>query len=275
MARSLVLIAAAILMAAPGLRADDAKRDPLLSQMQGLASKTQVRYTDGERAAPVFVATPVFRYSDAPRGFEDATLWVWTSDERPVAFHKVEAMVSENRTTLWSRCFTSVSEEQLSVTWPGRPMFKTSGAGLTFAELSGAPEPELITVMRRIQSRRLSRQFTGRLTDPASGESEEMRLLPTPIYEYASSDDTLLRGAVFGLASNGTNPDILICLEIRPNSDDRERWHFGVARMTNGEVTLRYAGNQVWSCEEVDSMTGAFETWMFFAEPRTPPDTDQ
>ena len=44
--------------------------------------------------------------------------------------------------------------------------------------------------------------------------------------------------------------------------------------MTNGSVTLRFDGMTVWECEQVDSQTGTFDTWMFFAEPRDPPDTD-
>src|SRR5262245_55114821 len=87
-------LSAVAALALPG-RADEkadrlAQRQELLAQMQGLAEKTSVKYTNGE--SPIkLVDKPVFRYDDQPRRFIDATMWIWTDGGRPVACQKIEA----------------------------------------------------------------------------------------------------------------------------------------------------------------------------------------
>ena len=108
----------------------------------GVGNKFLGEFLDETLDSPEFVQTPVFRYSDAQRGFLDATMWVWTSGGRPVAFHKVEAMVVlETQASLWGRCFASVSSERLSVEWRDGRHFETGQAGMSFARLPGSPDP--------------------------------------------------------------------------------------------------------------------------------------
>jgi hypothetical protein len=267
-------VALLFICALPVMADDDtpgAAPSKLLTQMQMLAAQTEVRFLDETLDSPEFVQTPVFRYSDAQRGFLDATMWVWTSGGRPVAFHKVEAMVVlETQASLWGRCIASVSSERLSVEWRDGRHFETDQAGMSFVKLPGSPDPGQTTATRRLQARRLARGFSGRIFDPGTDTSEEMRLLPAPIYEYRLAGSDLFRGAVFGVAAHGTNPDILVSLEVSDGAEESPHWHYAVARMTNGSVTLQRDGQTVWECEQVDSMTGVFDTWMFFAEPRNP-----
>ena len=97
-----------------------------------------------------------------------------------------------------------------------------------------------------------------------------MRLLTTPIFEYDDPKTKEFRGAVFGFSTNGTNPDVLIVLEIR-GEKDKLAWHFAPARMTDGAVTLTYRGAKVWETEWLNAAQGPFPTWTFFVTPRERP----
>ena len=120
--------------------------------------------------------------------------------------------------------------ELVSVQWQDGRQFETAAAGMSFVELPDAPVPGRTTAMRRLQARRLARGYSGQIFDPGTDTSEEMRLLTAPIYEYTDPAGESLRGAIFGVASHGTNPDILVSLEVRKGTDESPRWHYAVSR---------------------------------------------
>lgn len=241
------------------------KRGKLLDEMRELAKATSVRF-QGDEHQPQLLASPVFRYDDQPRRFIDATMWVWTDGGRPVAFEKIEARVLDR--PLWGYCFTSLSEHLLDVTWGTDRAFRSTEPGIVLRPLAEAPAVATRSAERKLQVRKLSREFSARiLINPANNNSEQMRLLSTPIYEYADPQSKLLRGAVFGFATNGTNPDLLVVLEASGTQSDLY-WHYAAARMTTGGVTLKYRETAVAEIEFVPPRPVAFPTWTFFNTPR-------
>jgi hypothetical protein len=237
------------------------QREQLLTQMRELAQKTQVRYRQGERE-PQLVASPVFRYDDKPRHFLDATLWVWTDGGRPVAFEKIEAIDSQIPT--WQHCFTSASQELLKVEWEGGRRYQTTSPGVDFRPLAEAPAVASSAVQRKRQARELVREFSARIvTDLAGNQSEAMRLLPRAIFEYSGPGSQEFLGAVFGLTTSGTNPDVLLLLEPRGEGEPLH-WSYAVARMTAGGVRLQYRGAPVWEVDFIERGK-VFPTWTFFS----------
>jgi hypothetical protein len=244
------------------------RRAQLLDQMRTLAEQTHVAYVhDGPTLT--LNKNPVFRYDDQPRRFIDATLWVWTDDGRPVAFQKIEAKYHvESDQPQWGYCFTSVSPELLAVRWPGDRGFRSTEAGIAFRPLPDAPPVAEASSSRRRQLRELARRFSSRMViDPGKNVTQEMRLLPTPIHSYADPKTDLLRGAVFGLATNGVNPDVLVLLEAGRLGNE-VRWQFAPVRMTSGGVTLKYDGASIWEVPWVNWTEAPFPTWTFFSTPR-------
>ncbi len=251
---------------------DESQSDLLLEQMRSLAAATTVSFV--EQNDPVeFAGTPVFRYADQPRNFIDATLWVWMNAGRPVAFQKIEALdFGEARPPKWQFCFASVSEDLVAAEWPnGRP-FQSTAPGVSFEAIQDAPVVAASKVQRRLQARQLARNFSARIvTDPANNTTQEMRLLSTPLLDYNDPQSKEYLGAVYGLSTNGTNPDVLILLQIR-EVEEQLRWHFAPARMTSGAVTLDYEEMTVWETEWLNAGDGPFPTWTYFVSPRTPPE---
>lgn len=241
------------------------QRERLLANMRELAKRTQVRIEPGDRR-PQLVESPVFRYDDKLRAFLDATLWVWTDQGRPVAFEKIEAMDSQPAS--WQYCFTSVSAPLLSVAWDGGPRYRTTEPGVEFRPLPNGPAVAAVAAHRKRQAKELIREFSARiLTDVAGNRSEAMRLLPRPIFEFSEPESKAFRGAVFGMTTNGTNPDLLILLEI-DGEEKSLRWNYAAARMTTGGLKVQYRETPVWEADYVSPATTVFPTWTYFAIPR-------
>jgi hypothetical protein len=259
-------------MAMPA-RTDDSntqQRSELLKQMRSLAEQTKVQVGSQSREAQL-IANPVFRYDDQPRRFIDATMWIWTDGQRPVACQKIEAKLHPDTSKpQWGYCFTSLTSENLSVVWDDGRTWRSTEPGLAFQPLSDAPVPAERTSSRRRQTREFARQFSGRiLQDRRTGSSTQIRLLPTPIFEHSHEESDVLAGAIFGFETNGTNPDVLVLFEVR-GERDRAQWHFAAARMTGG-ITLNYRDQQIWDAPFVNPREGPFANWLFFPRPRTAP----
>jgi hypothetical protein len=248
---------------------NDWQRAELLAQMRALAEQTKVHFAEGERQ-PELAKDAALRYADQPRGFVDATLWVWTHQGRPVAFEKIEALNSADSRPHWQYCFASVSSELLLAEWPNR-RFRSTEPGVAFTPLKAAPAVSTGNTERKRQTRELARKFSARIeTEP----KEEMRLLTTPLFDYADPKTKQYRGAVFGFSTNGTNPDLLLLLEVR-GEKDKAAWHFAPARMTTGALTLRWGDTKVWECESVRQMKGPLTTWTYFVTTRKPPGDEE
>lgn len=95
-----------------------------------------------------------------------------------------------------------------------------------------------------------------------------MRLLPKPIMEYTITGSSLPTGAVFGLTSNGTNPDAYLVIDLREGKAGQLEWHYGAARMTICKIELRHKDNVVWTQQWVRPVPTAFDTWTFYYAPK-------
>ena len=255
---------------APRASGQEQQKARLLEQMTALAKETHVSVADAEKPAQL-VEKPIFRYSDQPRRFIDATMWAWTEAGRPVAFQKIEAIEygdAGRPAALWQYCLASLSTRNVTVKWTGRE-FRTRSPGIEFRPLEGAPDVS-VGGQRKRQARELARNFTARIvTDPVNKIDQEMRLLTTPLFEYVDPRTKEFLGAVYGHSTNGTNPDLLIVIEAR-GSEGKLAWHYGPARMTTGGITLKYNGEKVWDCVSADDRELPLMTWTFFTTPREP-----
>lgn len=177
-------------------------------------------------------AEPILRYTDPLREFPDATLWVWTVDGRPAAFSKLER-IGKAESPHWQYCLAAVNDERIEVKWPDGIVWKSRHAGLAFHKLDEKTAP-----LRLAQMRTLARTFRATTTE-RDDKPEEMRLLTQPILRYSNPDQKLTDGAVFVLASNGTNPDALLLIQVRqPANETDPVWEYGCLGLTGDAVTI-------------------------------------
>lgn len=244
-------------------KASDEKKkiraENLLKWSRTFSENTRVAVlVNGKEQVGELKAEPVMRYSDEPRFISDATLWVWSVNSRPVAIQKVEVndLVA---VPLWTICFGSFSESNVEVRWPSSHTFKSREPGWMFEPIPDADAPAERPAARSLQMRALSRRFSGNVYSVTQKSTVEMRLLPKPTYEYFDPETKLPIGAVFGLASNGTNPTIFVVIEARRDKDGRLGWHHAHTRMTSDTGALRLDDQTIWEFQEIKH-----ENWTHF-----------
>lgn len=134
---------------------------------------------------------------------------------------------------------------------------------MKFAPVPAAEAPAGNPRLRTLQLKALKDRFAGRLSvnDDGSGGAET-RTIPKPLYEYTDPQTKLPIGAIYGMTSTGTNPDLLLLIEARPDSNGKLRWEYAYARMTSNSVRVRLDDTEVWAEKSVAS--GEFENWTFF-----------
>jgi hypothetical protein len=247
---------------------EDLQKDRIREWMQSYAEGTTVAVLTAAGAQPAeMVAEPVFRYSDVPREIPDATLWVWTRNGRPVAFQKVEVNAWQG-TSQWTICYASLADELIETRWPQRGIFKSTEPGVVFKTVPEAPAPAARALQRTLQIKTLKDRFSGSI-EQGNGEYEPIRVLPTPIFQYTDPDTKLPLGAIFAMTSTGTNPDVLLLLDARPDSDGNLRWHYGIARLTSAGHQVKLGDTVVWDDPSVPTNNPVFETWTFYFLRRT------
>lgn len=238
--------------------------DKLFEEMKQLSRQTVVKVkTEGGQEGAELVPTPVFRYSDQPRRIVDASLWAWLHDGRLIALQKIEAVLAADDELLWQYCFASFTSSRLDVRWPRAPRFQTSAPGVIFREFPKAPAPSERQFVRLQQMKRLSSRFRATISDqPVASDEEVMRLLPKPVFVYPQKPASPVLG-VFGLTSNGTNPDAYVIVRVE-SDDDGLKWTYGTRRMTTGAVTVTLNGKQVMETDYLTTSPPAREAWTFF-----------
>jgi hypothetical protein len=281
--RRLMLHAAPVLMFLSGVATFDSgpgsgdnsksevtpEREALLLQMRERAEDFQVvTVVDGEKQPAPLKQDPVFRYADLPRGFDDASLWCWGGSGRPVALAKVEAARSVGSDVrYWQFCVASLTDHPMEVTYAGTGRLATRKPGFELRPIDKGPVPDEKRAGRLRQMKELFARFSATvLVDGNESLRQEMRRLSTPIYRYDDERAGLKDGVIFGLTTNGTNPDILIVIELRRAQSDFV-WKYGIVKMTYSDVRLRLDDSEVWS----SPISAPKDTWTYFQSPRSAP----
>lgn len=242
-----------------------------LDEMRRRAQATKIHALDaGEKTTLELFSGPMFRYSDQPRLILDATLWGWGTRGRPLAMEKIEFYRRPQGQRRWFHCMTSLSQDLLDVRWPDGQRWSAREPAFELHALADGPNAAESEFRRLLQMKSTARRFSATLFEPVP-KREELRLLTRPICRYTDPDSGLQDGAIFGFAANGTNPDLLLGIELHGESLSDSAWKFGLARMTLAQLTVRLDGKEVWSVPYVSPrFPSKFDTWLFFFESARP-----
>ena len=225
---------------APPFSEDAAVR---LAYMKGTVAPYQIHRTaDG---APPFrlIAEPIFRLDNAVTGVKDSAIFLWTDAEtgRP------EATIQMFRAPqgFWNHDWTSLATVPIVAEIGNRAFWRPARAGVEFRPVPGAPAPAATPAARLRQLRALAEEFSA--TDDFLGAGwSQLRLLPKPWLRYGKAGSGVEDGALFAFAL-GTDPEVVLMIESRPNPAGGHRWEYGLAPMTSFEVKASWKGNPVWS----------------------------
>lgn len=247
-----------------------AERAARLATMKTLAAQFEMKPAAGDNPRVLELRPePIFRYSDQPRGFVDATLWAWAppgSTGRPTLLSKVEAAVTLDKIPYWHFCVVSLADEPVTADFEGVRKLAAAKPGFELRRIPNAPEASDKPLIRQRHMKELVARFGATIfnTNPDTKkiEPQEMRLLASPIHRYAEESAGLWDGMIFGLTTNGTNPDMLVVIELRGTTAAAAQWQYGIVKMTIAEVRVRLDRDQAWSSPR----NSPRETWDSFTK---------
>jgi hypothetical protein len=247
-------------------QAAQARKELFTNWMRNFAESTVIRLAAENNQPEVtakLIPNPVFRYSDEERLIPDATLWVWERDGRPVAFQKVEG--NNQGSPKWTICFASLSEGLLKVRWSAGSPYEARTPGVTFKPIPRSDPPAESARARTAQLRALKDRFSGRLGVNDEGQGgAETRTMSKPLFEYADPESKLPLGAIFGMSSTGTNPDLLLLIEARRDGAGAWRWEYATARMTSASLRIRLDEDEIRAEGFAPIQNAVFDNWTFY-----------
>jgi hypothetical protein len=243
------------------------QRDENLKLMEKRAWGAKVRRTDKDKASDAkLISRPLFHYTDEPRRIVDATLWGWISEGRLLGICKIENYErGAHQEGEWLYCFGSLGRGLVDAQFADGHRWSARKPGIVLRSVPDAPPPGDGKPTRLRQMKELAGRVSATIVNLASTNTQEMRLLPRPIYRYEEATGELLDGTVFGLTTNGTNPDAILVVELHKSEEGALNWKFGFAGMTQEQLSVKFDGKEVWSKPHSPS-TGSFDTWTFFWE---------
>jgi hypothetical protein len=209
---------------------------------------------------------PLIKYTDVPRLMEMGTLWVWQEDGRPVALAKVESH-QRKEATKWLYCFAPTSTGIVEAKWPDGHRFQPKKPGIEWVTIKGLT-PQETAAGRLRQMKELFQRFTATTQDDLQKMSDELRPLTRPLHEYSSSKHGVLKGFLCGFAANGTNPDVVVALEVISPTDDKDApksWQYAVIGMTANGVSVKFDKAEVFTLPYAKS-PAKFDTRTYFWE---------
>ncbi|HEV3344155.1 MAG TPA: hypothetical protein VG125_27515, partial [Pirellulales bacterium] len=164
-------------------------------------------------------------------------LWSEGSKGRPIAAAQF-FLVGR----IWNHEFQSMADGPFEAR-EGDWTWKPAEGGVDWKTADGLAGDSAAQRLRQMKS--WVGQFTAAVDpDEAFERSEQLRLLTTPVYRYASAEAGIVDGAVFAFVQ-GTNPEILFLVEARADGT----WRHGFARMSCFYLRVYREGQIVWRAE--------------------------
>jgi hypothetical protein len=194
---------------------------------------------------------PVFRWTNhlGRRFYGD--IYVWTLDGRPEVVASITTIFTDRVSTYTE--IQSVSTGRPVLSRDEKIVWEPSAPGVDFQPLPGAPKAAAAAPARLTQMRALAAQFS-LVADYEKEQTENLRLLASPIYRYQSAAQGVADGALFAF-TKGTDPDAFLLIEAR-GDQDAPQYHFAFARF-NGSCALRalHKDTAVWHVDRLASKT--------------------
>ena len=189
---------------------------------------------------------PVFRWLlQLDRRFY-SDVYVWTHEGRPEVVAAITNVYGQRRAMETE--IHSLSAGQPLLTHNEKVVWAPERPGVELEPISDAPKPGPTAASRLKQMRTLAAENS--VTAQYGNNKEELRLLPAPVYRYASEKQGVADGALFAFA-RGTDPEVFLMIEAR-KSEGSEEWQYAFVRFV-GHASLRAMrdGREVWQVDAI------------------------
>jgi hypothetical protein len=193
----------------------------------------------------------VCQHVQSVRGNATGSVFVWTDETgRPAAVCDVFFLPkgAPPNFELYDE-WHSLTSKPLLAQWQGRTRWSPDEPGLDWKAIPKVPESGSTPEVRHRQARTIARRFTAQIVNRA-GDRYELRMLPTPIFQFDTQGSMESRGGAVFAFCQGNDPEVLLVLEERLAKGDGDevhaRWEYAAAAMSNLDQYVQLDGEAVW-----------------------------
>ncbi|MDB5350348.1 MAG: hypothetical protein JWN86_1595 [Planctomycetota bacterium] len=233
-----------------------ARSEKLLTLHADDAASYAIYRDAAKKAKATLRREPVYRWTNPTRvGGQEGDVFLWTYQGRPEVVASIFSHPHhDGKQRVVCHELHSLSESVLVIDRSAPNRWAPKAAGVDLKPIAGAAPPAPTPAQRLVQIRSLAREFSGRsLSD--QNQTWELRLLPSPLYRYESTNPDVIDGAVFALVSSaGTDPEVILLIEAR-KTPQGPRWMFGAARFSDMSLWLKHKDQEVWNAIRGDDHT--------------------
>ncbi|PNY34501.1 hypothetical protein C2E31_22590, partial [Rhodopirellula baltica] len=127
-------------------------------------------------------------------------------------------------------------------------------SNLSFLPVKATSKPNLSHTRRLFQMKQLARRVTCTLEgfNDDNSDRQPLRLLPNPIYRYATDHGSAVGGtsdgAIFAFAQ-GNDPEVLLLIEAT-DEPESTAWRYGFVRASSAKLSAAFDDLEVWQAEK-------------------------
>jgi hypothetical protein len=187
---------------------------------------------------------PVLMWANPVVGSIHGAVFVWTADGRPQAITSAFKWFAP--ATHLGVEFHSLATVPITGERAGKQVWYPARGGIELKPIEGAPAPAALAAARLRQMRELANQFAATVTTP-EGITHDLRLLTKPIFRDAGADAGALSDGALFVFVLGTDPEVALRIEARPDQRGEAQWHYALARMSIRALRVAHRGQAVWS----------------------------
>jgi hypothetical protein len=172
-------------------------------------------------------------------------VYVWTHEGRPEVVAAITNVYGGRRRAMETEIH-SLSTGLPLLSHEGNVVWEPERPGVQFNPIPDATKPSAGAGIRLKQMRDLAAEYA--VTAEYGKQKEELRLLTTPLYRYASPKQGVTDGALFAFA-RGTDPEVFLMIEARKVEEGLE-WQSALARFV-GHASLRvlHDDREIWQVD--------------------------
>lgn len=217
---------------------------------------------------------PLLILSDPTRFDARGTIWAWGDKGRPAMVNEIYYQPSGNTgLNTWIVVNYNASEKKLRANREEAPWWREHDSAIQIKDLPGGPQPATSATGRQRQIKSLASKFTAHEFWDPDNSRFELRLIERPLLAYSDPDNGLVDGALFTFA-NGTNPEILLFLEVHADATGKSngKFRYGVGRLAHAELHLAFDGKEVFTEGRAETPAGPKQGYFLdlVKEPATP-----
>lgn len=203
------------------------------------AKSVEIQCPDKPDAQLTLIDAPLLKYANPVRGVQQhGAIYLWTAEGRPAVIAGFWSAVERQQPDLRRLNFEwhSLSESPLTADRNAERLWEAGESGVEWRALDDVRPPAGSPPLRLRQMRQIASSFSAGIERE---QESELRLMPQPLYRYPEQTAGATDGALFAVVM-GTDPEMFLLIEARPDASGRATWYAACARFTNyGLVAAR------------------------------------